>query len=112
MSIRPLTSNNPEVWLYLTRAEFDDLVSRFCNHYTKHGQRFLLSAEALQYIWELSNGHAGGVRTLLDLIVHSPVRHETLCRFDLKKLTFYKENKRASKKFFNFSPQGCCGRTR
>ena len=112
MSIRPLTSNNPEVGLYLTRAEFDDVVSRFCNHYTKHGQRFLLSAEALQYIWEFSNGHAGGVRTLLDLIVHSPVRNETLCRFDLKKLTFYIENKRASKKFFNFSPQGCCGRTR
>ena len=82
MSIRPLTSNNPYVGLYLTRAEFDDVVSRICNHYSKHGERFLPSAEALQYIWEFSNGHPSGVRTLLDFIVHSPVRNETPCHFD------------------------------
>lgn len=76
ISTRPLISNNPQVGLYLTRAEFDDVASRFCNIYDKHGERFLPSTEALQYIWEFSNGHPGGVRALLDILVHSPVCDE------------------------------------
>lgn len=76
ISTRPLTSNNPQVELYLTRAEFDDVASRFCNQNAKHGEHFLPSAEALQYIWEFSNGQPGGVRALLDILVHSPVRNE------------------------------------
>ena len=98
VSIRPLTSNNAKVGLYLTRADCDDVVFRFCNHHSKHGQRFLLSTEALQYIWDFSNGHAGGVRTLLGLIVHSPVRNETPCRFDLKKTNILYRKQESIKK--------------
>ena len=83
MSIRPLTLNNPQVGLYLTRDEFDDVASRFCKLYSQHGTRFLPSAEALQYMWDFSNGHPGGVRTLLDMLAHSPIRNDTPCHFML-----------------------------
>ncbi len=81
ISTRPLTLNNPQVGLYLTRDEFDDVASRFCKQYSQHGERFLPSAEALQYMWDFSNGHPGGFRTLLDMLVHSPVRNDTSCHF-------------------------------
>ena len=78
ISTRPLISNNPQVGLYLTRAEFDDVAFRFYNQYAKHGERFLPSTEALQYIWEFSSGHPGGVRALFDILIHSPVCNEIL----------------------------------
>lgn len=80
VSTRPLTLNNPQVGLYLTRAEFEDVASRFCDQHRKHGEGFLPSVEALQYIWEFSSGHPGGVRALLDVLLHSPVRNDFPCQ--------------------------------
>jgi hypothetical protein len=48
-------------------------VERFCKHYSKHGQDFLLSSELVDYVWELTNGHPAGVRTLLEGLICSEV---------------------------------------
>ena len=57
---------NPDLALFFTRAEFDDVVERVCKRYGEHGQAFILAQELRDYIWEFTGGHPAGVRTLLD----------------------------------------------
>ena len=59
--------------LYFTRSEFDDVVARVCAYYSADGQPFLPSPELLEYIWQFSNGRLGGVRAVLDALIHSKV---------------------------------------
>jgi len=69
ISVRSLFDNNPDVSLYFSRQEFDDVVRRVCNHQSADGQLFLPTSELVDYIWEFSNGHPGGVRALLDFLI-------------------------------------------
>lgn len=69
ISVRSLFDNNPDVSLYFSRQEFDDVVRRVCHHQSAHGQLFLPTSELVDYVWEFSNGHPGGVRALLGFLI-------------------------------------------
>ena len=72
--IRPLSYTNPSVSIYFTRDEFNDAVARSCKYHSeKEGNPFLLSPELLQFVWEFTNGHPGGVRAVLDTLIQSEV---------------------------------------
>ena len=57
---------NPDLALFFTRAEFDDVVDRFCKYHGELGQAFILAQDLKNYIWEFTSGHPAGVRTILD----------------------------------------------
>lgn len=74
VSIQRLSYTNSSVSLYFTRDEFDDVIARSCRYYSEQdGNPFLPSLELLQYIWEFTNGHPGGVRAVLDMLIQSEV---------------------------------------
>jgi hypothetical protein len=73
VSVRPLFDNNPDVSLYFSRQEFDDVVRRVRNYHSADGQPFIPSSELVDYIWEFSNGHPGGVHALLDFLINLEV---------------------------------------
>jgi len=64
---------NPDLALFFTRAEFDDVVDRVCKYHGQNGQACLLAQDLKNYIWEFTNGHPAGVRTLLDCLSCSEV---------------------------------------
>ena len=64
---------NPNLSLFFTRSEFDDVVARACKYYGRHGQAFRPSSELEDYIWEFTNGHPAGVRTILECLNESEV---------------------------------------
>jgi len=72
VSIRPLYRNNPNISLYFTPAEFDEVVARICGLYANQ-QPFNPSPELIEHIWELCNGHPGGTVTILEALIHSEV---------------------------------------
>jgi hypothetical protein len=37
------------------------------------GNHFIPSEELMQHIWELTNGHPGGVSAVLEILIHSKV---------------------------------------
>ena len=73
VSVRPLPGSNPIMSLYCARSEFDDIVAQVCRNHNADGQPFFPSPELQEYISQLSNGHARGVRAVLDALVHSEV---------------------------------------
>jgi hypothetical protein len=74
VSIQALPYTNPNVSLYFGREEFSDAVARLCKKYrNEDGNRFIPSEELMQHIWELTNGHPGGVSTVLGILIHSKV---------------------------------------
>lgn len=57
-----------DLCVLFSRGKFDDLVSRRCKSYGEK-QPFLPSGELVEYIWEVTQGHAGaivGVISILD----------------------------------------------
>jgi len=70
ISIQSLSYTNPKVSLYFNREEFNDAVARLCK-----GDRngFIPSKELMQHIWELTNGHPGAVRAVMEVLIHSKV---------------------------------------
>jgi hypothetical protein len=87
VSIRPLYRNNPNISLYFTRPEFDDIVARICVSYANQ-QPFNPSPELIEHIWELCNGHPGGTVTILNTLIHSEVCFATLLFVILANLGF------------------------
>ena len=74
VSIQALPYTNPNVSLYFSREEFSDAVARLCKKYrSDDGNDFIPSEELMQHIWELTNGHPGGVIALLEILIHSKV---------------------------------------
>jgi len=74
VSIRPLSFTNPNVSLYFTRDEFEDVLARVCKCYSEEeGNLFSLSPKLVHNIWEITNGHPGAVRVVLDMLAHSEV---------------------------------------
>jgi hypothetical protein len=71
VSIQPLPYASPKVSLYFNREEFDDVVTRFSKKDDRN--RFIPSEELMQHIWELTNGHPGGVRAIIEILIHSEV---------------------------------------
>ena len=67
------SSQNPELALFFSRAEFDDVVERVCKYHSRHGQAFLPSPNLVDYVWEITNGHPAGVRAVLDELASSEV---------------------------------------
>ncbi|KAK2792922.1 hypothetical protein FQN52_002600 [Onygenales sp. PD_12] len=65
ISLRP-TPANPEIGLFFSHEEFDDVVARVSRGHGEHGQAFLLSDDLKAYIYDLSSGHPAAVRSLLD----------------------------------------------
>ncbi|KAI9652428.1 MAG: hypothetical protein M1829_001650 [Trizodia sp. TS-e1964] len=61
VSVRPLAENNQSVFLYFTRAEYDDVLQR----------PFLLAKDLRDYIWELSAGHPGAVRAIIKSLLEA-----------------------------------------
>ncbi|PKY00574.1 hypothetical protein P168DRAFT_293437 [Aspergillus campestris IBT 28561] len=66
---------SPQISLFYTRSEFDDVVQRICTD----GRRPVpLHRDAADYIFSLTNGHPGAVYSVLDMIyqVHrSEIKH-------------------------------------
>ena len=74
VSIKPFPGKtNPNVSLYFTRAEFDDVVERHCKFRGQQGQKFLLSLEVLEYLWLFTSGHPGAVSALLTVLANAKV---------------------------------------
>ncbi|KAN0084838.1 hypothetical protein V8E54_001305 [Elaphomyces granulatus] len=55
-----------DIGLFFTHDEFKDVVKRVCKQSGEHGEPFLPSQELVEYIWEFTNGHPAGLRTILD----------------------------------------------
>ena len=72
-SIRSLSHNNKNFSLYFTHPEFDDVAARVCKASNEHEQPFRPSPELLEYVWEFFNGHPGGTRAVLDIMINSEV---------------------------------------
>ena len=74
VSIQALPYTNPNVSLYFSREEFSDAVARLCKKYrSDDGNDFIPSEELMQHIWELTNGHPGGVSAVVETLIHSTV---------------------------------------
>lgn len=73
VSIRPRYNTNLQVSLYFTRLEFDDVVARVCKAESELGHLFDISAELSQYVWEITSGHPGATRVILDFLAHVDV---------------------------------------
>jgi hypothetical protein len=70
ISIQLLPYTNPKVSLYFNREEFNDAVARLCK---EDRNSFILSKELMQHIWELTSGHPGAVRAVMEMLIHSEV---------------------------------------
>ncbi|TGZ85567.1 hypothetical protein EX30DRAFT_361387 [Ascodesmis nigricans] len=57
---------SPDVALFFTRAEFDDVVSRMCRNHLLSPMK--LATDACDYIWNLSQGHPGSVNGLVNMM--------------------------------------------
>lgn len=68
------TPSNPEIGLFFSRQEFDEVVDGVSRYYGQHGQLFLLAQDLQDYVWEMTSGHASAVRALLDGVACSDVR--------------------------------------
>ena len=55
----------PNLCLFFNRTEYDDLITRTQNRTTSNNRPLLLSLEMKEYIWNLTNGHPGAVKSLL-----------------------------------------------
>jgi hypothetical protein len=74
VSIRRLSQTNSNVSLYFTYDEFDDVIERLRKYcLDSESNSFRLSPELVEYIWEFTNGHPGGLRAVLDMLVQSEV---------------------------------------
>jgi hypothetical protein len=67
--MRPLTNSNAVV--YLSRAEFSDVVERFKTH--TMGLPFSLTDEVEDFLFDVTAGHPGCSAALLDVLTHSEV---------------------------------------
>ncbi|KAK2809273.1 hypothetical protein FQN50_003914 [Emmonsiellopsis sp. PD_5] len=72
ISLRP-TPVNPDIGLFFSREEFDDVVARVSRSHGEHGQAFLLSDDLKAYIFDLSSGYPAAVMSLLDGLAVSDV---------------------------------------
>ncbi|KAF8540141.1 hypothetical protein BDD12DRAFT_834542 [Trichophaea hybrida] len=66
---------SPSISLFFTRSEFDDVVERVTTRPTKP---LPLTKNAKGYIWRLTNGHPGAVRSIMDMVEfknHSRIKH-------------------------------------
>ncbi|KAK2784931.1 hypothetical protein FQN53_008117 [Emmonsiellopsis sp. PD_33] len=70
ISLRP-TPVNPEIGLFFSLEEFDDVVARVSQGYGQFGQAFILSDDLKKYIYDISSGHPAAVRSLLDGVAFS-----------------------------------------
>jgi len=70
ISIRSLSYTDRKVSLYFNYEEFNDTVARLCKG-NRNG--FIPSKELKQHIWELTNGHPGAVRAVMEMLIHSDV---------------------------------------
>jgi hypothetical protein len=71
VSMRPLTNSNAVVSLYLSRAEFSDVVERFKTH--TMGLPFSLTDEVEDFLFDVTAGHPGCSAALLYVLEHSEV---------------------------------------
>ncbi|PGH00845.1 hypothetical protein AJ79_08097 [Helicocarpus griseus UAMH5409] len=65
VSLWPTTAN-PELGLFFSREEFNDITARVLEHHSQHGQHFLLSEDLKEFVYRMTSGHASAVRCLLD----------------------------------------------
>lgn len=56
-----------DLCLLFSRDEFDDLVSRCCKSYGEK-QPFSPSGELVDYIWEVTQGHAGAIVGIISIL--------------------------------------------
>ena len=75
ISIRPSHPSEPAV--FFTYAEFLDVVERVKAREPKYGQAFLPDGDVVDYIWDLTNGHPGSTRLVLDFLLKSDVSIST-----------------------------------
>jgi hypothetical protein len=57
---------------YFTKAEYLEVV-QCVTTVGSHGQAFLISPETVEFIWELTMGHPGATRAVLDILLHDEV---------------------------------------
>ncbi|KAB8230344.1 uncharacterized protein BDW43DRAFT_314033 [Aspergillus alliaceus] len=65
--------DSPKLGLFFTPDEFDEAVSLLTTN--KYEEKFTIDKEAMSYLYELTNGHPGGVTSLVNF-VHSAHRHD------------------------------------
>ncbi|WEW55222.1 hypothetical protein PRK78_000651 [Emydomyces testavorans] len=70
------TPANPDIGLFFSQQEYDDVVKRVARHHGEHGPLFRLSRDLQDYIWEITSGHASAVRVFLDCLASSDAFHE------------------------------------
>jgi hypothetical protein len=58
----------PRVGLFFTMVEFNDVVSRMIRYIFQ--EQFTLDEEAASYIFSFTNGHPGGVSSVMEYIYH------------------------------------------
>ena len=57
---------SPQIGLFYTRDEFNEAVSRLATH--NYQEMFALDEEAQSYIFTVTNGHPGGVKSILSFV--------------------------------------------
>lgn len=58
--------DSPKLGLFYTPDEFDEAVSLLTTN--KYDEKFTIDEEAMSYLYELTNGHPGGVTSLVDYL--------------------------------------------
>ncbi|KAI9768896.1 MAG: hypothetical protein M1839_003850 [Geoglossum umbratile] len=66
------SSRNPDLGLFFSYTEFEDVVARVCEFHARPGAS-LLSPETVEYIWEITNGHPAGVQVTLRTLANSEI---------------------------------------
>lgn len=66
------TTSNPNLCIFFSRSEFDEVVDRVCKSYSD-GQRFRPSEDLVDYIWLLTNGHPSAVQAVLAELAETSV---------------------------------------
>jgi energy-coupling factor transporter ATP-binding protein EcfA2 len=59
------SNTNEKIALFFTKPEFDDLVNKVCKYHSRNGQRFIVSQELADYVYEFSSGQSSGALALL-----------------------------------------------
>lgn len=69
VSITPSAiKHSPNIALFYSRTEFDDVVRRYCSQEDEN-PRLNLDTTAQDYLFNLTNGHPGAVRGMLDMLL-------------------------------------------
>lgn len=58
--------DSPKLGLFFTRDEFDEAVSLLTTN--QYDRKFTFDQEAMSYLYELTNGHPGGVTSLVNFL--------------------------------------------